>query len=106
MVEDFVCEAKNEVNATTPPPSVDESLCVGDCVYLLHDEKIVGEALVFNMSTDDKCHNVLIGLNNILVHVIKCYPNMVDLCLPFPHLGADTFGESVNSFIVWRASQI
>ena len=73
----------------------------GDEVYLLLFGVVVAKGIVFKVDPMESCHNVDIGKGNISVRVVEVIEGFENEQLKYPHDGADTIGESVNSIIKW-----
>ena len=72
--------------------------CLNDKVHLQFEDKIVGYGIISNIDPLAMCHGTLLGEDKVTVQIEKCFSNVM---LPYPHMGAKTLEESLNTFALW-----
>src|SRR5450759_4947504 len=73
----------------------------GDEVDLFIDGCKVGRAIVHHVDATMKCHNVLIGKDNISVMIVEVEEEHETDSLPFPHADADTLEDTIGVPCKW-----
>ena len=61
----------------------------------------VGRAIVHHVDATMRCHNVLIGKDNISVIIVEVEEEHETDFLPFPHTGADTLEDTIGVPCKW-----
>ena len=79
--------------------SYNRAFQVNDKVDLYRDTRLVARGEIFQINEDDRCHGALLGTDYISVLIKEAiYP---DESLAISNIGADTVGESLNTFALW-----